>query len=204
MTVTRQRLTFEEYLTYDDGSDTRYEFDDGELIEMPPAIRLHRRIAQFLEECFQREIDRLGLQWETGRTEVGVKTQKLNGRTTVRYPDLLVFNASSLDGAEVDIIDFAPEIAIEIVSTGSKNRKRDYEEKRYEYRARGIREYWIIDPAHQKVTVLLLNDEADFYEQEEYRNAQVVPCGVFSEVKLTAAQILLQSQSSNSNEERSP
>ncbi|RKH79583.1 hypothetical protein D7Y13_43515, partial [Corallococcus praedator] len=113
MTATQQRLTFEEYLTYDDGSDTRYEFDDGALVEMPPAIRLHRRIAQFLEECFKREIERLGLQWETGRTDVGVKTQKQNGRTTVRYPDLVVFNASSLDGGEVDIIDFAPEIAIE-------------------------------------------------------------------------------------------
>jgi len=49
MTVTRQRLTFDEYLEYDNGADIRYEFDNGELVEMPPAIRLHRKIAQFLE-----------------------------------------------------------------------------------------------------------------------------------------------------------
>lgn len=54
--ATQQRLTLEEYLIYDDGTDTRYEFDDGALIEMPPAIRLHRLIAQFLEQCFKREI----------------------------------------------------------------------------------------------------------------------------------------------------
>ena len=29
-------FTFEEYLAYDDGTDTRYELVDGELVEMPP------------------------------------------------------------------------------------------------------------------------------------------------------------------------
>lgn len=188
--ATQRRLTIEEYLTYDDGTDTRYEFDDGELVEMPPAIRLHRRIAQFLEDCFRQEIHRLQLQWETGRTDVGIKTQKQNGKATVRYPDLMVFDASSLNTSEVDIIDFAPELAIEIVSTGSKNRKRDYEEKRYEYRVRGIREYWLIDPEQQKVTVLLWDEEVDFYEQEEYRSSQIVPCGAFPDLRLTAAQVL--------------
>ncbi|MDX2214261.1 MAG: Uma2 family endonuclease [Oculatellaceae cyanobacterium bins.114] len=190
MTTTQQKLSFEEYLAYDDGTDTRYEFDDGTLIEMPPSIRLHRKIAQFLEECFRQEIKRLQRQWDTGRTDVGVKTQKLNGKTMCRYPDLVVFDATHLDSAEVDVIDFAPEMAIEIVSTGAKNRKRDYEEKRYEYRVRGIREYWIIDPEHQKITVLRLDQEADFYEQDEYRGEQIIQCNTFPSLQLTANEVL--------------
>jgi Uma2 family endonuclease len=192
-TATQRRFTLEEYLTYDDGTDTRYEFDDGRLVEMPPASRLHRLIAQFLEEGFKREIERLQHGWETGRTDVGVKTQKLNGRPTVRYPDLMVFDASSLKASEVDIIDFAPEIAIEIVSAGAKNRRRDYEEKRYEYRVRGIKKYWIINPESQKVTVLLWDEEGDFYEQEEYRGEQLVSCQTFPALNLTAQQILIAS-----------
>jgi Uma2 family endonuclease len=191
MTITtRQKLTFADYLEYDDGTDTRYEFDDGELVEMPPSIRLHRKIAQFLEEYFRQEIERLQTQWDIGRTDVGVKTRKYNGNTAVRYPDLVVFDAASLDSNQVDIIDFSPEIAIEIVSTGSQNRKRDYEEKRYEYRVRGIKEYWIIDPEHQKITVFLLDQEADFYEQEEYRQNQIIQCKTFTSLKLTAEKIL--------------
>jgi len=190
MTQTKIRLTFEEYLAYDDGTDTRYEFDDGTLVEMPPSIRLHRKIAQFLEDCFKQEIQRLLKPWDTGRTDVGVKTQKQNGKPVTRYPDLMVFDASNLSATEVDIIDFAPELAIEIVSTGTRNRKRDYEEKRYEYRARGIREYWIIDPEHLKVTLLLWDEEGDFYEQEEYRGKQLIPCQTFSDLSLTAHQIL--------------
>ncbi len=40
-TTTVRKLTFEEYLTYDDGTDTRYEFNDGELVAMTPPIGLH-------------------------------------------------------------------------------------------------------------------------------------------------------------------
>ncbi|WP_442937961.1 Uma2 family endonuclease [Nostoc sp.] len=36
--------TFEEYLTYDDGTDKRYELEDGVLLEMPPASDLHEAI----------------------------------------------------------------------------------------------------------------------------------------------------------------
>lgn len=38
-------LTFEEYLAYDDGTDTRYELVDGELVEMPPETRKNNAIA---------------------------------------------------------------------------------------------------------------------------------------------------------------
>jgi Uma2 family endonuclease len=38
MTQTPVKLTFEDYLTYDDGTDNRYELERGELIktEVPP------------------------------------------------------------------------------------------------------------------------------------------------------------------------
>jgi Uma2 family endonuclease len=58
MTATKSRLNLEEYLSYEDETDNRYEFDDGELVEMPPAIRLHRKIAKFLEKSFEQESDR--------------------------------------------------------------------------------------------------------------------------------------------------
>lgn len=48
MTTTVRKLTFDEYLTCDDGTDKRYEFNDGELVEMPPPIGLHERIIAFL------------------------------------------------------------------------------------------------------------------------------------------------------------
>lgn len=34
--ITGKRLTLEEYLKYDDGTDNQYELVAGELVEMPP------------------------------------------------------------------------------------------------------------------------------------------------------------------------
>jgi Uma2 family endonuclease len=34
MSIATQKLTFKEYLAYDDGTDTRYELVDGELVPM--------------------------------------------------------------------------------------------------------------------------------------------------------------------------
>ena len=44
-------------------------------------------------------------------------------------------------------------IAVEFVSRGKVNRRRDYQEKRDEFMALGIREYWIIDRFDRTMTV---------------------------------------------------
>ena len=46
-----------------------------------------------------------------------------------------------------------PTIVAEFVSAGRRNRRRDYEEKRSEYLAIGVREYWVIDRFRRTLTV---------------------------------------------------
>lgn len=46
-----------------------------------------------------------------------------------------------------------PTIVVEFVSEGKRDRKRDYEEKRDEYLAIGVREYWIIDRFERSLVV---------------------------------------------------
>jgi len=41
--------------------------------------------------------------------------------------------------------DETPTVCVEFVSEGKRNRRRDYDIKRDEYRSAGVREYWIID-----------------------------------------------------------
>jgi Uma2 family endonuclease len=45
-----------------------------------------------------------------------------------------------------------PTIVVEFVSEGKRNRHRDYIEKRAEYLASGVREYWIIDRFDRTLT----------------------------------------------------
>ncbi len=46
-----------------------------------------------------------------------------------------------------------PDIAVEFVSSGKQDRHRDYVDKRDEYLAAGIREYWVIDRFRRRMTV---------------------------------------------------
>ena len=48
MTIATKPMTLHEYLNYDDGTDTRYELVDGELIAMPTESDLNDQIASFL------------------------------------------------------------------------------------------------------------------------------------------------------------
>jgi Uma2 family endonuclease len=45
------------------------------------------------------------------------------------------------------------------VSPDSDATKRDYIEKRADYAAAGIAEYWIVDPQTQRITVLAIADK---------------------------------------------
>jgi Uma2 family endonuclease len=49
---------------------------------------------------------------------------------------------------------------VEVVSLDKESRERDYEKKRTDYAAAGIAEYWIVDPAESRITVLTLDGES--------------------------------------------
>jgi Uma2 family endonuclease len=97
------------------------------------------------------------------------------GMATRRYPDFLVLTeagAIALAGASRSIVTSempAPALVVEVVSPGEpgeKNYDRDYIEKRREYAARGIPEYWIVDPYRQVVLVLTLDGQS--YREERF------------------------------------
>lgn len=68
-----------------------------------------------------------------------------------RHPDLAVYLTPPPD-EEGLWSRWVPAIVIEIVSPGSE--QRDYQEKREEYLAFGVREYWIVDADRREVLVL--------------------------------------------------
>lgn len=82
----------------------------------------------------------------------------------------------------------SPAIAIEIVSPGKTNRDRDYRYKRSEYAARGVAEYWIIDPDEAQITLLTLVD--GFYEAVVLRNDDRIQSDQLPGLQLTVEQVM--------------
>ncbi|MEC4885234.1 MAG: Uma2 family endonuclease [Scytonema sp. PMC 1070.18] len=51
--------TLKEYLNFDDGTDKRYELEDGVLVEIPPGTGKHEQIITLLLVCFFLEKEAL-------------------------------------------------------------------------------------------------------------------------------------------------
>src|SRR5262249_6995806 len=79
-----------------------------------------------------------------------------------------------------------PEIVVEIVSFGSV--LRDYEEKREEYLALGIREYWIIDVNEQEMTVF--RRWRGTWSEKTYRPGDVYTTRLLPGFELPCADVL--------------
>jgi hypothetical protein len=76
----------------------------------------------------------------------------LEAQQSERHPDLAIYlSPAPIEGNAVWGV-WIPELVVEVVSPGSED--RDYREKREEYLAFGVKEYWIVDPAKRAVTVL--------------------------------------------------
>lgn len=179
-----RRLTFEEYLTYDDGTDNRYELVNGELVLMPPPIGQRADILELVQLSFHAEIKRLQRPWVVRPGNVGVRTTENKSR----LPDLVVITEEQRRAIRSisAVLQSPPLLAVEIVS--ESNSATDYRYKRSEYAVREIPEYWIIDPLGSKVTVLLLVD--GLYQETVFTGPQQIMSPTFLELPLTADQLL--------------
>jgi Uma2 family endonuclease len=186
MTVASQKMTLEEFLAYDDGTDNLYELDNGELISMPAESDINRRIASFLFAFL------LGLSIPSYRLGIGIEVAVSGARASVRVPDLLMLSeelATVMDGASRSIVlmDMPPPLlVVEVVSPKQEN--RDYRYKRSEYAARGIREYWIVDPIQQRVTVLEWVE--GLYEEQVYTGDNAIISILLGNLDLTVDRVL--------------
>lgn len=190
MTLATDKLTFNEYLAYSDGTDTRYELVDGELVPMGIGSGLYGAILKFLEKIFDAEIARLGLELVALQAAVGVRSPRRGRWDTSRIPDVSVIARGQWrelrqKEAIIELNEPPPQLVVEVVS--SSTRRTDYRSKRAEYMVLGISEYWIIDPKESKVTVLTLVD--DWYEPTEYVGDDAIVSPLFLELRLTVSQL---------------
>lgn len=187
MTTVIKKLTLEEYLAYDDGTDTRYELVDGNLVEMPTQTDSNNLISLYLLSEFLKFVPIQLIRHKD--TEIVVT----GNRTRVRLPDLMVLTEelfAAIGGKRATITQDmpSPALVVEVVSPGKVNEDRDYRYKRREYAARGIPEYWIVDPSQRKITVLTLVD--GLYEEAIFQGSASLTSTTFPNLKLTAAQVL--------------
>ena len=128
----------------DDGK--RYELIDGELYVSSAPGFFHQSVVANIIVAFSDFLRRHPI----GRVTpgVGVIFDDHNGV----IPDLVFATHERMkQSLESGRFWAAPEIVIEILSPGSTNARRDRHIKRNLYIARGVDEYWIVDPETRSI-----------------------------------------------------
>ena len=188
--ATHKSMTLEEYLAYDDGTDTHYELVNGVLVKMPTETPINRTIAMFLVSYFLQ----LGIPYYC--LAVGHQIEVSSSHVTARQPDLVVHSEASAaailqDGKLLRVDQPVPMLVVEVVSssdTDPRSRDRDYIEKRQEYAQRGIPEYWIIDPVSSVILMLTLADQT--YKEQRFTDDMPLSSLNFPDFQLPAKRVL--------------
>ena len=204
MVQTKTKLTFAEFLEkYPEGSGI-YELVNGEIVKVE-ATRAHKNVARFLVKSFDRESDRLGLDYIVDK-DIVLRTVTASGQEQGRNPDVGVVKASVWNsnvrgyGALTEPI----QLAVEVTST---NWEDDYVDKLDEYQRLGICEYWIVDYlaiasrtyiGNPKIpTVFVYYLENGSYLVQSFTGNERIISKTFPELEITVEQLVLSSQIQN-------
>lgn len=126
----------------------RHELIDGEHIVTPSPGTAHQLIVWQLARALSAYLEARPI----GTALTGPYDLKLS-MFTVLVPDLVYFTAERFARVVNERhATAAPDLAVEILSPGT--RRRDKGRKRAVYEREGVGEYWIVDPDAKQITVL--------------------------------------------------
>ena len=158
---------------------TRAELIDGVMYMMAPPNRRHQDISFSLSRKIADYID-----------------SKHGSCKVYPAPFAVFLNADDRNYVEPDISVIcdrnklndkgcigAPDWVVEIVSPGS--RRMDYFTKLKKYRTAGVREYWLVDPDKNRITVYSFDSE----DTMEYSFSDSVTAGIYPDFSIDFGQL---------------
>jgi Uma2 family endonuclease len=194
-------LTFEEFLTWDDGTGRSFELRDGFPMPISEPNAKHEDLVQRLrayldDHCVEKNCPYVPRQSK----QIRLGNNPTTGREESRKADIVVFDHLSWErmrNSSVSAVAYTPPpLVIEVVST---NWADDYDTKFLEYEALGISEYWIVDygayggiryigkPKQPTITVNQLTDGE--YQSKIFRGNERIQSSILTELELTAEQV---------------
>jgi Uma2 family endonuclease len=151
MKPTPAKLTYDDFVNFPDDRQ-RHELIDGEHYVTPSPAIIHQRLVGRIHIAISN--------WLQAHPKGEVFLSPLDvvlSRHDVVEPDLLVVLSDQSDIITTLHVRGTPALVIEVLSPGT--RKRDIGLKRRLYERVGVREYWLVDPDHRRVTVCRRADD---------------------------------------------
>jgi Uma2 family endonuclease len=142
-------LDEEEYLWLTDRTSRLLEFTDGYVEVLPMPTSKHQGIVLLFIRVLLPYLDACGGILRFAPMRLRLRAGKF------REPDLMLLLDTN-DPRNQDRYWLGADLVLEVVSPD--NPARDLVEKRQDYAAAGIPEYWIVNPLNRTITVLVLRD----------------------------------------------
>lgn len=131
----------------------RAELIDGKMYMMAPPKTIHQRLVSKLGQKIANYIDSKGGDCEVFPAPFAVFLNK-DDKNYVEPDISVICDRTKLDDKGCN---GAPDWVIEITSPSDP--QRDYGIKLFKYRTAGVREYWIVNPMKETVTVFDMEKE---------------------------------------------
>lgn len=163
-------MEVDEFLRVDDFEEGwRYELLNGVVIVSPPPSAGERvpndELAYWLR--LYRDTHPQGRILDDTAPEQEIETSH-----GIRRADRVIWTGL---GRRPDTRTDIPTIVIEFVSETSRDRRRDYEQKRIEYAEVGVTEYWIVDRFRRTLTVCCGTEPPRIVRESETYSTERLP-----------------------------
>ncbi|HEU0113172.1 MAG TPA: Uma2 family endonuclease [Thermomicrobiales bacterium] len=153
MATTVQRYTYADLTELpSEREGDRHELFDGELVVTPAPVPDHQKIVGNLYAVLRIA----SLAAAAGDVFLGPIDVRLTP-DTVLEPDLCFVAAERLHIVGPKTIDAAPDLVVEVLSPGTRERDRGV--KRALYARFGVQEYWLVDPDARTLTLFVLHGD---------------------------------------------
>ncbi|MEK7224383.1 MAG: Uma2 family endonuclease [Bacteroidota bacterium] len=159
----KKKLTIEEYLEFENASEEKHEYYEGEVFAMSGAKVPHNIIAVNLTVFLGQK-----LKGKTCQPFNSDQRIYIPSNTLFTYPDISVVcgEIETKDGDELNILN--PVIIVEVLSGSTKSYDRGDKFKLYRDIAT-LKEYILVDSISFIVEVFRINENGH-WELEEYKN----------------------------------
>lgn len=178
------RFRYEDYKSLPESMERRYELLDGDLLMVPAPTTTHQRISRNLEVRLHEYCQQTGFG-EVFDSPLDVVLGETDAREVVQ-PDILLVAKERLSVIAEEEIRGAPDLVVEILSTGTEQRDRGY--KKILYGRYGVREYWIVDPAVRSIEIHTLS-QTGLEPRGSFTGDKIVESTLLPNMELTAESI---------------
>ncbi len=175
-------FSYKDYLSWNN-SNERWELINGVAYDMSPApSRKHQDLFGILFGEFYNYLKNKDCTVYAAPFDVRLPEgfQSDSDIKTVVQPDISVFcDQDKLDNRGAI---GAPDLIIEILSPSTA--AKDLKEKFFLYESAGVKEYWIVDPSNETLTVYILDKDNKYQRGIVYAGEDKLKVGIFEDLEI--------------------